>query len=587
MKHLRAYCFILFFILCSFASFSAIARSPLAPVKTDSPRDTMSSFMDAMNDYKKGLDTNDSQLESRVWDAVRTLNLEKAPTLTKQEYGKRSALLLKEVIDRVILIDPTKIPDQTDIPRWRLKGTEITIAPVSSGDQAGEYLFTASTVERAEEFYDKIKDLPYLSGSGNGAGYSDRWNKKFFPQWAQKNLFGIFYWQILGLFIAILFGLMLQVITQYLIKILKAFFTNKENSIRYKIFASLEAPSGLFVASLFWYFSVIYLDYEGLSQTILTHLIQGLIGASVIWAAYRFVDVIHLSLNRWAMKTDSDLDNQLVPMVSKSLRVFVLVFGVLLIIQNLGFNVMSLLAGLGLGGLALALAAKDTAANLFGSITILLDRPFRIGDWIKNSEVEGTVERIGFRSTRIRTFYNSLISIPNSTLATTNIDNMGLREYRRVRTTLGITYDTPPEKVEAFVEGVKNIILANPKTRKDYFHVVFNDFGSSSLNIMVYFFLKVPDWTEELVERQNIFIEFLRLAQALKVDFAFPTTTLHMETFPEKKPSVLRHQDWTEEKIKSIAAAFAAQGKMAKPRGLGIFKRSGTNISLPGDNETI
>src|SRR5690606_2130508 len=142
--------------------------------------------------------------------------------------------------------------------------------------------------------------------------------------------------------------------------------------------------------------------------------------------------------------------------------IFVVVVGALVGAQNLGIEVFSVLAGLGIGGLAVALAARDSLANFFGSIMIMVDRPFRVGHWIISKGEEGIVEDIGFRSTKIRTFYNSVVSIPNSELAIAPVDNMGLRRFRRVRTTIGVTYDTPPEKIEAFLEGIKNIIKANP-----------------------------------------------------------------------------------------------------------------------------
>ena len=576
-----------FILALAFLVFSSLApaSSPLEPVKTDHPRDTMVTFMNAMNEYRQGLESGDKKQLRRITDAVRTLNLKELPAITKKEQGRKAAILLKEVIDRIIIIQPELIPASTDVDRWRLKDTEITISKITDGERVGEYLFTPATVERAEEFFEKVKDMPYLEDSGQGAMFRETWDLEYFPEWAQGETMGIKYWQIIGLFIAILLGFMVKTLTQFVVMGIKVFVSEDENSIRYRTIRALEKPIGLLSASALWFFSIHYLRFEGGSLALLTGTIQVLLGVSVIWAAYRMIDVVSLTLHRWADKTESDLDDQLVPMLTKSMRVFVVIFGVLLIFQNLGFNVMSLLAGLGLGGLAFALAAKDTAANLFGSIMILIDRPFRVGDWIKNSAVEGTVEQIGFRSTRIRTFYNSLISIPNSILATTNIDNMGLREYRRVRADLGVTYDTPPEKLEAFIEGIKNIIQANPSTRKDYFHVVFSGYGSSSLDIMVYFFLSVPDWTDELIEKQNIFLEILRLAADLGVDFAFPTQTLHMETFPGKEPSVIRHQGWTEEKIKSSAASFASGGSMAKPRGLGIFKRPFGQANLPGDDD--
>ena len=176
--------------------------------------------------------------------------------------------------------------------------------------------------------------------------------------------------------------------------------------------------------------------------------------------------------------------------------------------QNLGINVTSLIAGLGIGGLAFALAAKDTIANLFGFTTILIDRPFKVGEFIRIGGMEGVVENLGLRSTRIRTFYKSLVSIPNLVVANEKIDNMGQRVYRRTRTTLGLTYDTSPEKLEAFCEKVKAIIQAHPQTAEEQIYVYFCGYGASSLNILVYFYHQVTDWQEELNARHESFCLF-------------------------------------------------------------------------------
>ena len=268
--------------------------------------------------------------------------------------------------------------------------------------------------------------------------------------------------------------------------------------------------------------------------------------------------------------------------MTQTLKVFVVIFGVLLGAQNLGINVMGLIAGLGIVGAAGALAAQDTLKNFFGSIMIMIDRPFRVGDWVVVAGQEGTVEDIGFRSTRIRTFYNSLISVPNGEVATTAVDNMGMRTYRRYKTTLSVTYDTPPDKIDAFCEGVKNIVKANKWTRKDYFHVVANDFGASSIDIMLYIFFKVPDWSAELVERHNVICEIIRLAARLEVEFAFPTETLHVESLVN--PGVMKkHPDYTREDLAGGAKAFGPLGKAAHPEGSGLFVPPSRDPDLSAD----
>lgn len=514
--------------LCFAQNSDSDIEKILSPLRLDTPRDTMRSFMQAMTAYKKGVETGQPQLIDQIDQAARTFNLSETPFVLRQEVGKEIAIFLKEVIDRVIVIDYSLIPDDPEVSSWRLKNTDINIVKVTEGEQKGLFLFSASTAYRAKEFYQKVKHLEYLKGSGLGALYKPPWYKKYIPIWAKNQTFLLPNWQWVILFLSIFVGLLLKKSTKFILRfILK--FTNRD-MLRWqnKSLAAIERPSGTIVASAFWLFALYIFQFEGRTLSILTVAVQVIFSISIVWACYRLTDVFSEFIQEVADKTSTPLDDHLVPLASKSMRIFVIIFGSLITFQGLGFNVMSVLAGLGLGGLAFALAAKDACANLFGSIMILLDRPFAIGDWIVAGDVEGTVEEIGFRSTRIRTFYSSSISVPNSSLANANIDNMGVRHYRRMKADLGITYDTPPDKVEAFTEGIKNIIRANPYTRKDYFHVCFTQYGDFSLNIMVYLFLTSKDWSDELKEKQNLLLEILRLAKKLGVEFAFPTQTLHM-----------------------------------------------------------
>ena len=254
--------------------------------------------------------------------------------------------------------------------------------------------------------------------------------------------------------------------------------------------------------------------------------------------ALRLVDLFCGYLGRRAAATDNKFDDMLVPLLRRTLKFFVVVIGLVYIASKWTEDLWGLVAGIGIGSIAVGFAARDSIENLFGTFTVLLDKPFQVGDWILIGDLEGTVEDVGFRSTRIRTFYNSLISVPNRTFISSNVDNMGQRRYRRIREVLGLTYDTPPEKIEAFCEGVRRIIATHPYTRKDYYHVYFNGFGPSSLDVLLYCFVETPDWSTELREKHRLFADILRLAERLEVSFAFPTQTLHVA-----KPEDLEHPD--------------------------------------------
>ncbi|MFY0673676.1 MAG: mechanosensitive ion channel family protein [Bacteroidia bacterium] len=247
---------------------------------------------------------------------------------------------------------------------------------------------------------------------------------------------------------------------------------------------------------------------------------------------YNLVGLLADFFKKKAAKTEGTLDDQLVPLVSKMVKVVVIVVGIAYILFGFGWDIRPYLVGVSFGGIALALAAQDTVKNLFGSAMIFLDRPFQIGDWINYKGMDGTVEEVGFRTTRIRTFYNSVISIPNGNLADNHVDNYGMRVYRRYSTKITVTYDTPPEVIEVFVEGLKEIVRNHPQTRKDYYEIHMNDLGATSLQILFYIFFQTADWSGELKARHEVLIAVIKLANQLGVRFAFPTQTLHIEEMP-------------------------------------------------------
>ena len=213
------------------------------------------------------------------------------------------------------------------------------------------------------------------------------------------------------------------------------------------------------------------------------------------------------------------LDNQLVRLGMRFVGI-VVAFGFLIRgADELGFPAYSVLAGLGVGGLAVALAARDSLANLLGSMLIMIEKPFRVGHVIRVSGSEGTVEEVGFRSTRIRTPDNSLISIANNAVVNATLENLSLRTLRYQRFVVQIAYDTPYEKVEELVAGIERVITDRPLTNKTDIQVHFNDFAKSSLNILAEFYMVVSDTSAERKERQDILLRIMELAKEVGVEF--------------------------------------------------------------------
>lgn len=262
----------------------------------------------------------------------------------------------------------------------------------------------------------------------------------------------------------------------------------------------------------------------------------------IVLAAYRVIDIISLYVRKASSRTESKMDDQLVPLVKRGLQAVVIVFAFFGVLKLFNVDPTALIAGISIGGLAIALAAQDTIKNLFGSFTIFFDKPFQVGDWINFGDVHGTVEEVGFRSTRVRTFEDSLVYVPNGKLADMVINNYGLRVYRRFKTNLALTYDTPPDLIEAYVEGLRDIVKHYPSTRKDYYEIHLNELGTDSLQILVYIFFEAPSYSVELRSRHEILMATLELAKMLGVRFAFPTTTLHIEELPGQMANTPTYQ---------------------------------------------
>jgi MscS family membrane protein len=495
------------------------------PSALASPRATMATFLHAMNDIKRG----DPE---RIGDAITTLDLSSINTIVRRERGEDLAWTLLEVLDRTRIIVLEEIPDSADGNPYVVADYfigKVTLSRVTDG----RWLFDRETVAKLPQILDKLSNQRRLKGSEQDEVYLPLHirMRQAIPENLKKSVLLLENWQWIGLFLLVLVGV---VADKLLSMALRALIRQWKSRTRHGEYRNLSdqilRPLGLMAMAVIWWLGINLMGLPENALLILLVAVKFLASISGVWAAYRLVDLIGLRLIKYAAQTENKLDDALMPLIPRVLKVFITVIGFVFIADNLNMDVSSLLAGLGLGGLAFALAAKDMVQNLFGSVTVLLDRTFTVGDWVIVGDVEGSVEQIGFRSTRIRTFYNSVVTVPNSKFITAEVDNMGERRYRRLSCKLSLTYDTPPEKIEAFCEGVRELIRLHPYMRKDYYQVYLNEFAASSLEVMLYVFWSTPEWNTELRERHRFLLDILRLAQRLGVEFAFPTQTLYMKS---------------------------------------------------------
>lgn len=392
-------------------------------------------------------------------------------------------------------------------------------------DAVGGWRFSADAIDNARERHaDLYADKYWLRQAYKRVGLDAL---------VSQGVLGLRYYQWSTLFAAIFIALVLDFVVRFVVVLVARRYIKQENDAASPgdskdLLRRSAKPFGLLAAGLFLYLFLPAIELPLRADAILRTAVLLFTMFAGQWALFKVVDLAAEWFHRRALRTATRVDDLLIPLVRKSLKVFLLAFGLVFIAESLNLPITSLVAGLGIAGAAIAFASKDTIENLFGSVAVILDRPFGVGDWIQLGDTEGIVEELGFRSTRVRTFYNSLVTIPNATLVRATVDNYGRRRFRRFKTVLSVTYDTPADRVEAFTEGIREIIRRSAFTRKDFYEIHMNDFGAHSLDILVYMFFKVPDWSTELRERHRFCLDILRLAHALEVEFAFPTQTIHM-----------------------------------------------------------
>ena len=441
------------------------------------------------------------------------------------------AIKLKHIFDgKIIYLDESDFPTDPNyvdsISRRQKYVLSTQVPEVYVVKEGNRWMYSEKTIESIDRVY---KDT-YPWGTDKLLSW--------LPKIGNDRFLGLYIWQLIGLLVLTLTCFVMHKILSFVIEkiLFRILVKIGKRDIAKKYIQPVAKPTSLFL--VFWLARMlvpaIQLPIDTYYKFIPLILKATLpIFATVVF--YRLVDLLSEYFKRLAEKTETTLDDQLVPLVRKALKTFVIVIGVFYTLYNLNVDIIPLLTGLSIGGLAFALAAQDTIKNFFGSFMIFVDKPFQIGDWITSGDIDGSVEEVGFRSTRVRTFRNSVVYVPNAKLADSTIDNHGLRVYRRYYTKIAITYDTPPSLIKIFVDGLEKIVKEHPHTRKDYYNVFLNDMGSHSLDVMFYIFFETPDWTAELKARHEVILSIIRLAESLGVRFAFPTQTLHLETMPGRE----------------------------------------------------
>lgn len=358
------------------------------------------------------------------------------------------------------------------------------------------------------------------------------------PEWAQIfdeflawDVFDIAVWRLALCVLILIVGLFLKNhVINRLYKPFDRLLTKTETELDNALLESVRKPLTWLVFAVAVWLALKVLGLPDGIEKVSVLVLQTFGTVLVAWTLYRAIDVAGIAMQRFTQHTESEIDDHIVPLIKRVLRVVLVIFAVITIIQQWGYDVTSLIAGLGIGGLAFALAAKDTLSNWFGSLMIFTDRPFTLGHWVKTGAIEGVVEEVGLRSTKIRTFDKSLITVPNKNIAHDSIENFSLREQRRINIKIGVEYRTTREQMQQVIDGVKEVILAHELSDAQTLTVFFSGFGDSALEIVIRVFLNTADYMEFMVAQEGLFLEIMRVVEEAGTGFAFPSQSVYMET---------------------------------------------------------
>lgn len=338
-----------------------------------------------------------------------------------------------------------------------------------------------------------------------------------------------------------LIGLLLHTwISNLIIKLISKIFQRSEYNLTHDQYKNhVQKSLNLFLLVVFLYLGINHLEFpkewdlvpisEFGIRMVFMGIYQLILSVSITRIALNVVNVLRDILLKRAGETDSKQDDQLIPFIVEVSKIIIVIIAILIIVSTVfALNVGSLVAGLGIGGLAIALAAKESLENLFSSFTIFLDKPFVVGDMVSVGSSTGVVEKVGFRSTRLRTLEKSYLTIPNRLMIDAELDNLSLRTFRRVKFDVGLVYGTKATTIKSICDRIKTYLDEYQHTN-DGSQVRFMEFGSSSLDVMVLYYINTMDWDLYLMYKEEINFKIMEIVESEESDFAFPTQTLHLE----------------------------------------------------------
>lgn len=493
-------------------------ETPEDPLHRGTPRGTVEGFLTAARAHQ--------------WSAAaQFLDLTARPEAVRAEEGAALARQLKFVLDQKLWIDldavsaePRGEPGDARGSRRDVLGriasergeVEIALARVPRApDGALIWLFGSGTIARVPELYDSFGVAPLL----------DRLPRSL----TESHFLELATWQWIGVVVLVLIAwLGAWILSLVVVRIVKPWTMKSQTDIDDRLLDLVVGPLRLLCSIGILNATLHLLLLTIPARTFARETSKFLVIAGITWLAFRVIDLAAGIVRERLTRHGRAGAVNLVPLGTRAIKVAIGSLSVLAALDTFGFDVTAVLAGLGVGGLAVALAAQKTIENVFGGVSVLVDQPIRPGDFCKFGDQVGTVEDIGIRSTRIRTLDRTVITVPNSTFSNFNLENFAKRDRIRLITTLGLRYETTADQLRHVLDGLRRILLAHPRIASDPQRVRFVGFGAFSLDLELFAYVETTDYNEFLAVREDIFLRVMRAVADSGTGFAFPSSTTYL-----------------------------------------------------------
>ena len=575
-NYLRTLVIIIFSLISCFDLFAGVqdsAANSKHPVNTttgnndallianlSSPRETWDSLVQLTDSFYASVKTNgftpenQEELTFLEEQIAECFDLREVPPSTQRDLAMESAVYIREITARLSPIQADELPDEDTAYQelkeghpaiWRIHDSPIAIVKITDGPYAGDFQFSSRSIEMAEEFYEHISQKPYIDPGVSGMYEAyfltpgpmipNAW-VHVLPSWMSRQYLHNTIWQWIGTVIGLV---ILVILITILVRIINRIGSNL--SLANQRLSYLLKP--ILIAALTM-FTIHFLDEQIFVTGLLLSSIRFIQYAIVLCSGVFFVISLGGYISEWISSSqhfeDKAIDTYLIRLAIRLSSIIVSMIIIIEGLQKMGFSLATVLAGAGVTGLAIALAAQESLRNIFGSIMLLLDKPFKVGQRVKIRGHNGTVEEIGLRSTKIRLLSGHLSAIPNEDVARADIENIGERPYIRRVMNVTITYDTPIDKIDEAIAILQDILSpedGDETTMERSQHVnnpnyppriYFSELNADSLNIMVIYWYHPSSYWEYLEFNHYVNRELIRRFNDAGIDFAFPTQTLYM-----------------------------------------------------------